>query len=503
MKNYSKVIRIIGVAAWSFLWMTIPATARDNLVVSYMTPERTLYPHAAATNTESSIVMNIYDGLTDRDAYGKLVPGLATSWEMTSPTTWVFHLRQGVKWQNGDSFTAEDVAFTIEAGKSPLCRFKYIVDKIKEVQIVDPHRVKIVTKEPWPILPDALYSSLLVMSKKFCTGKDETYISEHPMGTGLYRVKDWVRENYLNLEAFEDHWAGPAPIKKVTLKTITNDATRLAGLITGDTDITMDVPLQFIGQLQKNQQIRLVSQEGPRMILLAMRLDKPEFLTYNQKVRQAVMLGVNIDEINQALMYGKAVPAAQLPASFMRGYNKDLVRPKYNPEQAKKLLAEAGYPNGFDITLHVPNNRYILDKEIGVAIAQQLSKIGIRVNLVARSYPIHFKEVNQHILDFYMLGWEENTYDSARLIAIFLKSGAMWGPGYSDPKFDAMLNAADSELDLTKRAEKLAAVNKYIFDNTLLIPLHYEPIIFGVSNKVKKFEPHNVKKILSLQRVSF
>jgi len=236
--------------------------------------------------------------------------------------------------------------------------------------------------------------------------------------------------------------------------------------------------------------------------MFSLRLDKPDFPTYKLKVRQAVMLGINEDEINERLMNNMAVPAVQLPAPFFRGYNKELVRPKYNPELARKLLAEAGYPNGFDIDVHVTNNRYIMDKEIGLAVAQQLSKIGIRANLVARPAAIHFKDVRADKLNFFMISWGEATFDSARLVGTFLKTGGQWGPRYSNPEYDKQLEAADQEADLQIRQEKLAAINKFFADNQLMIPLHYEPIVYGMSKDIRQFSM-NVKKILDFNKISF
>jgi peptide/nickel transport system substrate-binding protein len=209
-----------------------------------------------------------------------------------------------------------------------------------------------------------------------------------------------------------------------------------------------------------------------------------------------------VNQINDRLMSGLAVPAIQLPAPFFRGFNKALNRPAYDPEYAKQLLAEAGYPDGFSIDVHVPNNRYVMDKDIGVAVVQQLSKIGIKANLIDRPRTVHFQELRANKLDFFMIGWEEATFDSARLIGTFLRTGAEWGGRYSNPEFDKRLDEADQISDLKLRHEKLEEINKFIADEYLIIPLHYEPIVYGISKDIKIFEP-NVKKIISFFRISF
>ncbi len=503
MRNFSKVVAIIGILIVAICFSVVPAVAKDTLVVSQQSSANSLHPLGMTTGPEQSIANNIYDGLTDRDPSGKIIPSLANSWELVNPTTWRFHLRKGVKWQTGDPFTAEDVKFTFEVAKTPINRYRFIAAKIKEVKVIDSHTVDIITKTQWPVLADAVYQTIFIMPKKYCTGKSDAYIAEHPMGTGPYIMKEWVRESHIHLEAFEDCWRGAPPIKKVTFRPISNDATRLAGLITGEIDLTTDVPVQYVKLVEKAPNVEVISRPGMRIIFLMMRMNRPDFPTFNPKVRRALMMGINEEEIVQRIMYGRATVASQLAADFVRGYNKDIIRPKYDVEGAKKLLAEAGYPDGFEIILHVPNNRYVMDKEIGVAIAQQLSKIGVRVNLIARPKSIHFKDLRAFKLDFYMMGWAEATFDSARLLGTFLKTGAVWNGGeYSDKKFDEMLEAADQIASLDKRAEKLRELNQFVADNTLVIPLHYQQNIYGVSKKIKGFVP-NVKKILDLHKISF
>ena len=475
--------------------------AKDSIVISYRTPASSMHPHAQRTNTEATICKSIFDTLVDRDPTGKLIPSLATSWEMTSPTKWRFNLRKGVKWHNGDEFTAEDVAFTLKIGGNPISRFKFITSKIKEIDVVDRYTIDITTNQSWPLLADSLYLSLFIMNKQFCEGKSDEFLAENPMGTGAYKLVEWVRESHVKLEAFADHWRGPAPIKNVEFKPITNDSTRLAGLITGQTDMTIDVPVQYVEKLENAPNIEVVSTGGPRVIFFCMRSDDPTYPTSKLKVRQAIMMGINEDEIISRLLNNKAVRADQLPHPRHRGFNPDIVRPKYDVDAAKKLLAEAGYPDGLDLDIYVPNNRYIRDQDIGLAVAQQLSKIGIRVNLVARSYTVHFKEIQQKKLNIYLIGWEELTFDSARLLGTFIKSDAKWGWSPKSEEFDAMLEEADQIGDMDKRAEKLKALNQYVAEQVWIIPLHYQPNIYGLVKDLN-FTPH-VKKILTLHEMSF
>jgi peptide/nickel transport system substrate-binding protein len=307
-----------------------------------------------------------------------------------------------------------------------------------------------------------------------------------------------VRDSHMHLEAFDGCWKGKPPIKSVTFRPITNDATRLAGLITGTIHLTTDVPVQYVNLVEQAPALNVIQKDGMRIIFFTMKLHDKDFPTGNAKVRQALMMGIDQTEIIEKLLLGRAAIASQLPAPFFRGFNKDIIRPEYNPEMARQLLKEAGYPNGFDLDVNVTNNRYMMDSAIGVAVAQQLSKIGVRVKLVAQPASIHFQQRNEHKHSFSLSGWGDATFDSARILkTILFHQGLL-----KDDAFAAKLDAADMVTDLQERQDKLAALNQYVADMTYIIPLHYEADIYGVNKKVKGFVP-NVKKVLNLNKLSF
>ena len=483
----------------SLLLMAESSLADEALIISQNTEASTLHPLAMRMAPEQSIASNIYDSLVDRDPSGKLVPGLATSWELLDENTWRFHLRKGVKWQNGGTFTADDVVFTFEdIGRTKINRYTFIMEKIKKVQKVDDYTVDIITTSPYAVLADAFYQTMFIMSKEYTTGKSDAYLAEHPMGTGPYILKEWVRDSHMHLEAFDGCWKGKAPIKKITFQPITNDATRLAGLTTGKIHLTTDVPVQYVDIARKAPNVEVISRDGMRVIFFTMKLDDKDLPTGNVNVRKALMMGINQKEILEKLLLGRSAIAAQLPAPFFRGFNKNIVRPEYNPEMARKLLKEAGYANGFDLKINVPNDRYIMDNEIGVAVAQQLSKIGVRVNLVAQPASIHLKQRAEKTHTFSLSGWGEATFDSARILETILFQDSQ----LKDAAFKEKLEAADRIMDLQLRHEKLAELNQYVADMTYVIPLHYEADIYGVNKKVKGFVP-NAKKTLNLNKLSF
>jgi peptide/nickel transport system substrate-binding protein len=237
-------------------------------------------------------------------------------------------------------------------------------------------------------------------------------------------------------------------------------------------------------------------------IFFLLRTDNPELPTANLQVRKAMKLGIDMDEIVETILAGLSQPATQLPAPFFRGFNEELTRPAHDPEKARALLTEAGFPNGFDITLHCTQDRYVMDRDLCLAVAQQLSKIDVRVNLVAQPHAVHFRDIRQQLFNFALMGWNETTFDSARFLGEFLRTGGVWnGGGVSDPKLDAMLAEADSITDQDARAAKLRLANAYVAEQVLAIPLHYPLDIYGVSNRVEGFVP-NVKKVLTLRDLS-
>lgn len=475
--------------------------AGDTLVVSQNTAATTLHPLVLTMTPEQSIAANIYDGLVDRDHDGKLIPSLATSWQRQGKV-WRFNLRKGVKWHDGQTFNADDVIFTFALAETPINRYKFINEKIEEVRKIDNYTVEIVTKQPWAMLADALYNTIIIMPKSFAD-KSEAYIAEHPLGTGPYKFVEWVRGSHMNLEAFDEHWRGAAPIKKVAFKPISNDATRLAGLLSGEIDLATEVPVQNIDQVKKNKNLVLVSRPSALSVFFLLATSNPDLPTGKLKVRQAIFHAVNMDEIVKTILSDQSAVSTQLPVPFFRGYNNAIKRPAYDPNEAKRLLTEAGYPNGFDITLNSTQGRYIMDKELCLAVAQQLSKVGIRVNLVAQPPAVHFKELRQHKYEFALMGWNETTFDSARFLGEFLKTNGVWNGGsVSDPKLDELLNEADNAENEADRDAKLQEANAYVISQVLAIPLHNPLDIYGVSKRVKGFVP-NVKKILSLRELSF
>lgn len=467
-----------------------------------------LDPYLDMNTNTNSILNNIYGTLTARTAAGKLVPGLATSWERLDQTTWKFHLREGVKFSNGNPFTAEDVKFSFKRmAEFQKSEWQFMGKSVNSVEKIDDYTVEITTNEPFPTFAGTI-SFGFIMDKEWTQAHDSSYIATHAMGTGPYRVIDWVMGDQITLEINENYWGERPSIENVTIKPITETSTRLAALETGSVDLITNVPFQNIEKIKADPKLKLISEPGRRVIFLGMN-QREGFPTSNPKVREAMYTAINEQEIIDRIMQGYATSANQLTNPPDVGYNSNIKRPTPNIEKAKELLEEAGYPNGFDITLDVPNDRYVKDEQIGQAVVSYLQKAGINAKLETRTKSIHFDLITASAAaptgpktDFFMMGWRDTTFDAARIHNMHVrtvdpeKGHGTWNGGrHSNPKLDELLSEAAKEVDPEKRAEILEEVNKECMENVAIIPLHIQYDIYGSSEEVQ-FTPRGDRWIL-------
>jgi len=476
---------------------SILGMAKDTLVVAVMAPPRTMNPHGSDADCNLQIMANIFDGLLQRDADGNLLPALATSWERVDALTWRFHLRQGVKFHNGNDFTWEDVKFSLERLKEPypVSEFLAFGGAIAEVRPVDgdPWTIDIVTTKPVPWFVQNLHQ-IFIMDKESTETRSIGEIGEYPIGTGPYKFVEWVKGSYLKLEANEDYWGGPPPIKYVVFKPITESSTRVAALISGEVDLIQDVPVELFDMVKSSPNAEIITRPSRRSIWLGLR-NSPGFPGSDVRVRKAIYMAINEDEIIEKVMMGHAFPCSQIPDPPTVGYDASIERLPYDPEEAKRLLAEAGYPDGFTIKLTGPNDRYVQDEQIAQAVATQLAKVGIRVELDIKPKAIFFPEIDQHGLDFYLIGWFDGSYDFGRSFTKLLHTvdpergyGGLNGASYSDPVLDKLLEASSSIVDPTLRADALRLLNRVAMQEKIaVIPLHYQEDTYAL------YKPSNVQ----------
>lgn len=466
-------------------------------------------PHSANESPTHSASRKVYDVLYYNDKDMKLTPWLATGFKLINPTTWEFALRKGVRFHDGSPFTAEDVKFSIERALSPTSDLKSDIGSIKEVKIVDPYTVQFITSEPNPILTNQL-TNVFIMSKAWSekhnvtkpqdrAGKEETYAVRHAMGTGPFKLELREPDVKTILVKNKDWWGlkyYPHKVDKIIYTPISNPATRVAALLSGELDFVLDPPLQDLERIKNTPGLHLEQTAQVRTIFLGMNQGVKELLTSNvkgknpfadQRVRQAMYQAIDIEAIKKKVMRGYSVPAGLITPPAVHGYTKALnKRRPYDPAGAKKLLAQAGYPDGFSVQLDCPNNRYINDEAICQAVVGMLGKIGITVRLSAIAKTLHFPKLKNRETDFYMLGWGVPTLDSHYVFSFLVKGQDKgWNAtGFNDPEVNDLIAAIEKEIDFPKRDKMIAQVWQKMRDNVLYLPLHHQVIVWAMSDKI-------------------
>ncbi|MGM0421345.1 MAG: ABC transporter substrate-binding protein, partial [Bacillota bacterium] len=320
------------------------------------------------------------------------------------------------------------------------------------------------------------------MDKESTEARSQGEVGTEPIGTGAYRLDDWVKGSYLEMSANPDYWEGAPAIDHAEYRPISETSTRLASISGGSIDILQGVPVNFVEQVQENENLELITRPGRRSIFLPMTSDEDSPLS-DVRVRQAIYMAIDIDEIIEQVMYGQASPAAQIPDPPTLGYSDEIERLPFDPDRARELLAEAGYPDGFEITLDGPNNRYVQDEQIMQAVAGYLERIGITTEVDAKPMTIFFEEVANQELDFYLIGWFDGSYDFGRSFTQLLHSidserglGGLNGARYSDEVLDTLYDAATKIITPEIRGANLRVLNRLAMSQEKLavIPLHYQ-----------------------------
>jgi len=503
----SRMIRIAAVALCVSL-AAMGAGARDREVTIGLSSAITsMDPHYHNLTPNDALVLHVFEPLVQRDANMKLVPGLATSWRALDDLTWEFKLRKNVRFHDGSPFTAEDVAFTLKrvpnVPNSP-SSFATYTKPIVDVKIVDPYTIVFKTAAPHVLLPSDMAAVYIVSKKNGEHATTEDYNSgKAAIGTGPYKLVEYVPNQRVVLAANYGYWGGEEPWDKVTFKILTNSAARVAALLSGDVQLIENVPTSDIAQIAKDKRFHVVDKVSNRVIYVHLNqsTDKaPPFVTdksgkpleknpfRDARVRKALSIAINREAIAQRIMEGKAVPAGQLlPDSFF-GTSRKIKPPRYDPEGAKKLLKDAGYPDGFALTIFGPSNRYINDEKIAQAIAQFYSRIGVEAKVQTMPASVYFTRATKLEFGYMLLGWgTESMEQGSGLRSLLATHNPAKGMGvnnrgrYSNPEFDKVLTDALDTMDDAKRYAMIAHAAEIAFGETALIPIHYEVSTWGTT----------------------
>ena len=466
----------------------------------------TLDPHAQNEGPTTQVSRQVYEALVTRGLDMSIEPQLATDWKTTDPNTWVFNLRKDVKFSDGTDMTAKDVVFSILRAKQPTSDFKEYISTISDVKEIDNYTVQVSTSKPNPILLNQL-SNIFIMSKKWSIdfgatvsqnwdGGEETFSATNAMGTGPFKIT--LREpNTKTVFERNSNWWGSMKdnsVSEIHLLPIKNSATRVAALLSGEVDLVTDAPVQDLARIGNSADHEVVSTAQMRTIFLGMDQAADKLRSGNtgdnpfkkKEVRQALYQAIDIEAIKKKVMRGLSEPAGIITFPGVNGYTKDLdKRLPYDVDAAKKLLADAGYPKGFDVELRCPNDRYVNDEAICTAVVGMFGKIGVNVNLFAQTKSKHFKELKEDKGDFYMLGWGVPTLDSHYVFHYLYESGASWNKvNFSNSEVDAAIRVMEGEVDLDKRNAAIANAWKIVKDDISYLPLHHQVISWATKNNV-------------------
>src|SRR6056297_1589555 len=458
----------------------------ETMTIATPSDALTLDPIMLSETPTISVQMNIFEGLVHLDENMDIQPGLASSWEVEDDTTWVFHLQKGVKFHNGDDFDAKDVKFSIERAKNhPKSQFKSPVGQVESIEIIDDYTIAIKTNFPYPILPRKI-GRILICSKDYVEANSDQHWQNNAVGTGPYQVSSWEKDEEMVLTAYEDYWGEKPEVDKAILKPISNPATRVSSFLSGEVDILMDLPVQDVDRVKNAEGVNVITRPGLRLIFLGFNTQEGPFS--NLKVRKAVYHAINEDAIVEHVMNGHAYKAGQFYPETVFGYNPEVERVSYDPEKAKQLLAEAGYPDGFTIQFDSSNDRYMNDGQIAQAVAIQLARVGINVELNVQTKSAHFDKVLSRNTEFYLLGWSTNGDGASSLEALLHTPEGKYGRfnlgDYSNEEFDRLTEEAAKTLDQEKRLKLMQQAVKIAMDDVVQIPLHFQQQIYAVQDYI-------------------
>lgn len=479
---------------------TLPAPAAE-LRIGLSADVTSLDPHFLNVAPNNNAAWQVFDALTHVDADARLIPGLAVSWRAVDATTWEFKLRKGVKFHDGSDFSAEDVIFSLErpatlsASPGPFTGF---VKPIVAKKSIDLYTLQLKTAAPYAMLPYDL-NSIFIVSKKAASGANtEDFNSgKAAIGTGPYKLLRFARGDRIELARNDAYWGKqggkPATWDKVTLRILTEDTARIAALLAGDVDAIENIPTADLTRLKANPNFRLEQKVSWRTLFLHLDQyrDHPPQLSdkagkplaknpfKDARVRLALAKAINRRAIVERVMEGHAIAAGNLVSPPVFGHVAALKPEIYDPAAAKKLLAEAGFADGFALTLYAPNNRYVNDEQLAQTVAQMLARVGIQTKVVTMPASVYFGKARAGEFSFALLGWGSFSGDLALRALLAAPNSAKgygawnWG-GYSNPQVDALLEQGFATLDENKREDLARAAATLALRDVPVILLHHQ-----------------------------
>ena len=494
-------------AALAALALALPAQAKT-LKWSSQGDIATMDPYAHTESFTSNMHHHIYDPLVRRNKDLQIEPALATEWKIIAPDRWRFTLRPGVKFHGGETFDADDVAASITRLLHPDARARGNLSNVERAEKVDAMTVDIVLKGAYPLLLNDL-SGIFIMSRKWLEANNAlrpgnlttgvtTFASTNANGTGPFKLETYQPDNRTILNVNESWWdKAQHNITRIEFRPVKSDATRVAALLSGEIDMMAPAPLQDLARIGGTAGYKVIEEPSLRLIFLGLN-SRPSLIgqqdrnpLLDKRVRQALWKAVDLDSIQRRIMRGKSRNVAAMVAPPIPGYSAALDQPAgFDADAAKKLLAEAGFPNGFKVKLDCPNDRYIADEQTCVAVAAMWARIGVQAELKTQSRATYFPLVDKGETDIYMLGWATlPPMDAYSVLSALLhtRGGGFGGNnpnGLSDPRLDDLTKKAATELDEPKRRAFMSEALKIVRDEAYFIPLHQQPVAWAMRSNI-------------------
>lgn len=498
-------MKLIRFFAIGFAALSISANAiADDIRVGLKSEPSSIDPHYHNLGPNNAFATHIFSSLVGSDENQQHYPDLAVSWKPINDTTWEFKLRKGVKWHDGTNFSADDVIFTVERAQnvpnSPSSFVTYL--KGKNFEKIDSHTIHIKTEKPYPLMPNDMTTVKIISAKSGNGASTEDYNSgKAAIGTGPYKFVEWVPGDRIVLEANPDYFGEKASFDKVIFKPIKAGPARISALLAGDVDFIDNVPPLDVARLKKESGIELSSGASNRVIYLHMdqfREASPHISAndggsiknplMDVRVRKAISHAINRDAIVSRVMEGLAEPAGQLLPAGFHGISSKMKPLKYDPDLSKKLLADAGYADGFKMIVHGPNDRYINDAKVAEALAQMFNRVGIKASVETMTKAVYFKRASSGgpnkspEFSFMLLGWGAGSGEASSPLKALLHSydkskglGAANRGRHSDADVDRLIQKALATVDSDARGKLLAeATEKAVGENFGVIPVHYQ-----------------------------
>jgi peptide/nickel transport system substrate-binding protein len=498
----SKTPRLVCALAFA-MWLVQPLQAAD-LSIALGADVTSIDPHFHNLTPNNNVANHIFETLVAKDARGQLRPGLAESWRAVDDLTWEFRLRKGVKFHDGSDFTAADVAYSLDRvpsvpnSPSPFTTYsKQITEKV----IVDPYTIRLKTAAPYPLMANDM-GTIMIVSSRAAKGAstDDFNSGKAAIGTGPLKFVRWQKGNRVELARHDAYWGPKSPWEKVSFRIITSDPTRVASLLAGEVRAIENVPTADLARVSKQPDLSLYRVVSHRVMYLHIdsSRDKSPFVTdkagrpldknplKDVRVRRAMSKAINRQALVDRVMEGAARATGQLMPEGMFGYTPALKPEPYDPEGARKLLAEAGYPDGFALTVHGPNDRYVNDDQVAQAIAQMLSRIGVASRVETMPSSVYFSRANKLEFSVILVGWGSDTAEaSSPLKALLATYNAEKGMGqanrgrYSNPKVDATLQQALATVDDARREKLLQEATQIAITDLGIIPLYHQENVWA------------------------